>query len=106
MQYMDYFSADDLDSVAYIEDDTNNVIIKFYGFPNKLAAELFIAYAMSNMGFNYQPISGTKSDMIHQIWILKYLTHQESIKPTCTNKQINTDGMYLYAIEDSAKQYV
>ena len=62
---MDYFSADDLDSVAYIEDDTNNVIIKFYGFPNKLAAELFISYAMLNMGFDYQPIHGMKSKMIH-----------------------------------------
>ena len=62
---MDYFSADDLDSVAYIEDDTNNVIIKFYGFPNKLAAELFISYAMLNMGFDYQPIHDMKSDMIH-----------------------------------------
>ena len=106
MQYMDYFSADDLDSVAYIEEDTNNVIIKFYGFPNKLAADLFINYAMLNMGFDYQPIDGMKSDMIHQIWILKYLTHQESIKLTCTDKQINTDGMYQYAIEDLAKQYV
>jgi hypothetical protein len=62
---MDYFSADDLDSVAYIEDDTNNVIIKFYGFPNKLAAELFISYGMLNMGFDYQPIHGMKSEMIH-----------------------------------------
>ena len=62
---MDYFSADDLDSVAYIEDDTNNVIIKFYGFPNKLAAELFISYAMLNMGFDYQPIDSMKSEMIH-----------------------------------------
>ena len=106
MQYMDYFSADDLDSVAYIEEDTNNVIIKFYGFPNKLASELFISYAMLNMGFDYQPIDGMKSDMIHQIWILKYLTHQGSIKPTCTNKQINTDGMYQYVIEGLAKQYV
>jgi len=62
---MDYFSADDLDSVAYIEEKTNNVIIKFYGFPNKIAADLFIRYAMFNMGFNYEPVSGTKSDMIH-----------------------------------------
>ena len=106
MQYMDYFSADDLDSVAYIEEDTNNVIIKFYGFPNKLASELFISYAMLNMGFDYQPIDGMKSDMIHQIWILKYLTHQGSIKLTCIDKQINTDGMYQCAIEGSAKQYV
>ena len=105
MQYMDYFSADDLDSVAYIEEDTNNVIIKFYGFPNKLASELFISYAMLNMGFDYQPIDGMKSDMIHQIWILKYLTHQGSIKLTCTDRQINTDGMYQYAIEDLVRQF-
>ena len=62
---MDYFSADDLDSVAYIEEGTNNVILKFYGFPNKLATDLFISYAMLNMGFDYHPVSGTKSDMIH-----------------------------------------
>ena len=62
---MDYFSADDLDSVAYIEEGANNVILKFYGFPNKLAADLFISYAMLNMGFDYHPVSGTKSDMIH-----------------------------------------
>ena len=62
---MDYFSADDLDSVAYIEDDTNNVIIKFYGFPNKLAAELFISYAMLNMGFDFTPTESMKSKMIH-----------------------------------------
>jgi len=62
---MDYFSADDLDSVAYIEEKTNNVIIKFYGFPNKVAADLFIRYAMFNMGFDYETVSGTKSDMIH-----------------------------------------
>ena len=105
MQYMDYFSADDLDSVAYIEEDSNNVIIKFYGFPNKVAADLFISYAMLNMGFDYQPIDGMKSEMIHQIWILKYLTHQGSIKPTCTNRQIRTDGTYLYAIEDLEKQF-
>ncbi len=65
MQYMDYFSADDLDSVAYIEEDTNNVIIKFYGFPNKVAADLFISYAMLNIGFDYKPMAGMKSDMIH-----------------------------------------
>ena len=106
MQYMDYFSADDLDSVAYIEEGTNNVIIKFYGFPNKVTADLFISYAMLNMGFDYQPIDGMKSDMIHQIWILKYLTHQGSIKLTCTDRQINTDGTYQYAIEDLERQYV
>ena len=62
---MDYFSMDDLDSVAYIEEDTNNVIIKFYNFPNKTTADLFITYAMISMGFDYQPISSMKSDRIH-----------------------------------------
>ena len=62
---MDYFSSDDLDSIAYVEEGSNNVIIKFYGFPNKLAADLFINYAMLNMGFDYQPMDGMKSNMIH-----------------------------------------
>ena len=62
---MDYFSMDDLDSVAYIEEKTNNVIIKFYNFPNKTTADLFITYAMISMGFDYQPINSMKSDRIH-----------------------------------------
>ena len=62
---MDYFSMDDLDSVAYIEEGTNNVIIKFYNFPNKTTANLFITYAMISMGFDYQPINSMKSDRIH-----------------------------------------
>ncbi len=56
---------DDLDSIAYIEEGTNNVIIKFYGFPNKLASDLFITYAMLTMGFDYESVSSMKSDMIH-----------------------------------------
>jgi len=56
---------DDLDSVAYIEEGTNNVIIKFYGFPNKTTADLFITCAMISMGFDYQPINSMKSDRIH-----------------------------------------
>jgi hypothetical protein len=62
---MDYFTADDLDSVAYIEEGTNNVIIKFYGFPNNTTADLFISYAMLSMGFDYKPMSSMKSDRIH-----------------------------------------
>ena len=62
---MDYFSMDDLDSVAYIEEGTNNVIIKFYGFPNNTTADLFITYAMISMGFDYQPMNSMKSDRIH-----------------------------------------
>tara|TARA_R110001592_G_scaffold154147_1_gene383076 strand:+ start:28 stop:216 length:189 start_codon:yes stop_codon:yes gene_type:complete len=62
---MDYFSSDDLDSIAYVEEGSNNVIIKFYGFPNQLAADLFITYAMLNMGFDFTPTDGMKSKMIH-----------------------------------------
>ena len=62
---MDYFTMDDIDSVAYIEEGTNNVIIKFYGFPNKIAADLFISYAMLTLGFEYEPLSGMQSEMIH-----------------------------------------
>ena len=62
---MDYFHSDDLDSVVYIEEDSNNVIIKFYGFPNQLAADLFITYAMLNMGFDFTPTESIKSKMIH-----------------------------------------
>nr|BAR27479.1 hypothetical protein [uncultured Mediterranean phage uvMED]BAR27563.1 hypothetical protein [uncultured Mediterranean phage uvMED]BAR27599.1 hypothetical protein [uncultured Mediterranean phage uvMED]BAR39439.1 hypothetical protein [uncultured Mediterranean phage uvMED]BAR39497.1 hypothetical protein [uncultured Mediterranean phage uvMED] len=56
---------DDLDSVAYIEEGTNNVIIKFYGFPNNKSADLFISYAMLSMGFDYQPLNNIRSDRIH-----------------------------------------
>ena len=62
---MYYVSMDDLDSVAYIEEGTNNVIIKFYGFPNNKSADLFISYAMLSMGFDYQPLNNIRSDRIH-----------------------------------------
>jgi hypothetical protein len=62
---MDYFRMDDLDSVAYIEERTNDVIIKFYGFPNNKSADLFISYAMLSMGFDYQPLNNIRSDRIH-----------------------------------------
>jgi hypothetical protein len=62
---MDYFTMDDIDSIAYIEENTNNVIIKFYGFPNHTTADLFITYAMLTLGFEYEPLSGMQSAMIH-----------------------------------------
>jgi hypothetical protein len=64
---MDYFSSDDLDSVAYIEKKSKAVVLKFYGFPNEITAQLFIDYSMMKLGFNFQPISGEemKSKMIH-----------------------------------------
>ena len=64
---MDYFSSDDLDSVAYIEKKSKAVVLKFYGFPNEITAELFITYSMMRLGFDFQPISGDEmiSKMIH-----------------------------------------
>ena len=57
MQYMNYFSSEDMDCVCYIEEKTNNVVIKFFGMPNKESAELFTIYAMNKLGFDYQPIN-------------------------------------------------
>ena len=48
---MEYFSSDDLDSVAFIEKKSKAVVLKFYGFPNDITAELFITYSMMKLGF-------------------------------------------------------
>ena len=63
---MDYFSADDLDSVAYIEKKSKAVVLKFYGFPNEITAQLFITYSMMRLGFDFHPLSDDMpSKMIH-----------------------------------------
>ena len=64
---MDYFSSDDLDSVAYIEKKSKAVVLKFYGFPNEITARLFIDFSMMKLGFDFLPISGDemKSKMLH-----------------------------------------
>jgi len=40
------FDLEDVESVAYVDKNNNDVIIKFVGFPNELASQLFITYAM------------------------------------------------------------
>jgi hypothetical protein len=57
MLYMDYFTMDNLESIAYIDKDSNDVIIRFVGFGNNTASQLFITYAMLCMGFDFEPIS-------------------------------------------------
>jgi len=42
---MDHFGLEDVESVAYVDKDSNDVIIKFVGFPNELASTLFINYS-------------------------------------------------------------
>jgi predicted aldo/keto reductase-like oxidoreductase len=52
---MNYFSSEDLDCVCYIEEKTNNVVIKFFGMPNHDSAQLFTSYIMMRLGFEYTP---------------------------------------------------
>ena len=54
---MNYFSSEDMDCVCYIEEKTNNVVIKFFGMPNNDSAELFTIYVMDRLGFEYNPIN-------------------------------------------------
>ena len=52
---MNYFSSEDLDCVCYIEEKTNNVVIKFFCMPNHDSAQLFTSYIMMRLGFEYTP---------------------------------------------------
>ena len=62
---MDYFGIDDIESVAYVDKNNNDVIIKFVGFPNELASQLFINYVMLCVGFDYESIDSMPSTKIH-----------------------------------------
>ena len=62
---MDYFGLDDVESVAYVDKDSNDVIIKFVGFPNELASQIFITYAMLCIGFDFEPVDSMPSTKIH-----------------------------------------
>ena len=65
MLYMDYFTMDDLESIAYIDKDSNDVIIRFVGFGIDAASQLFITYAMLCMGFDFEPMGSMPSKAIH-----------------------------------------
>ena len=52
---MNYFSSEDLDCVCFIEEKTNNVVVKFFGMPNNDSAALFTSYSMMGLGFEYTP---------------------------------------------------
>ena len=63
---MAYLDTDDFDCIAFIDEKTNSVTVKFIGIPNKQSAELFINYVMVTLGVDYQPIEhGDRSKMIH-----------------------------------------
>ncbi|MEL0115427.1 MAG: hypothetical protein VW894_03865 [Gammaproteobacteria bacterium] len=63
---MRYFSSEDMDCVCYIEEKTNNVVIKFFNMEDNSTAELFTIYVMNRLGFDYNPINEQmESKLIH-----------------------------------------
>jgi len=54
---MNYFSSEDMDCICYIEEKTNNVVIKFFNMEDNSTAELFTIYVMNRLGFEYSPIN-------------------------------------------------
>ena len=63
---MAYLDTDDFDCIAFIDEKTNSVTVKFIGIPNRQSAELFINYVMVTLGVDYQPLDHVdKSKMIH-----------------------------------------
>ncbi len=62
---MDHFRLKDVESVAYVDKDSNDVIIKFVGFPNEIASTLFINYVMLCVGFDFEPVDSMPSKKIH-----------------------------------------
>ena len=62
---MDYFDLDNVESICYIEEETNNVIIKFYGFNNPKQSELFSSHAMEKLEFDYIPNNEYRNNSIH-----------------------------------------
>lgn len=63
---MRYFSSEDMDCVCYIEEKTNNVVIKFFNMEDNSTAELFTIYVMNKLGFDYSPINEQmQSKLIH-----------------------------------------
>ena len=66
MQYMDYLNTEDLDCIAYSDKKTNNVIIRFIGLPNAIAAELFTDYVMMTLSIDYNLLDNIeRSKMVH-----------------------------------------
>ena len=62
---MKSFDLEDIESVAYVDKNNNDVIIKFVGFPNELASQLFITYAMLCIGFDFEPTDSMPITKIH-----------------------------------------
>ena len=59
------FNIEDIESVAYVDKKNNDVIIKFVGFPNELASQLFINYVMLCISFDFEAVDNMPSKKIH-----------------------------------------
>ena len=63
---MRYFSSEDMDCVCFIEEKTNNVVIKFFNMEDDETAELFTMYVMNRLGFGYNSLNDNMlSKMVH-----------------------------------------
>ena len=63
---MAYVDTDDLDCIAFVDEKTNAVTVKFIGIPNKESADLFINYVMVTLGIDYNSLNDMhKSNMLH-----------------------------------------
>lgn len=59
------YDSQDIQSVVFIEPDTNNVIIKITGFPNKDIANMYVSWIMAELSFDFTPMNGTIDTSIH-----------------------------------------
>ena len=63
---MRYVTSEDMDCVCFIEEETNNVVIKFFNMEDSETAELFTMYVMNRLGFEYNSLNEQMlSKMVH-----------------------------------------
>jgi len=59
------YDAKDIQSVVFLEPDTNTVVIKIVGFPNKDMSKLYISWIMDMLDFDYSSTDGIESTSIN-----------------------------------------
>ena len=62
---MDYLDLEDVESICFIEEGSNNVIMKFYNFTSFKQSELFSVFAMKKLDFDYIPNDAYRNKSIH-----------------------------------------
>ena len=62
---MDHLDLEDVESICFIEEGTNNVLMKFYNFNSSKQAELFSIFAMNKLDFDYIPNDAYMNKSIH-----------------------------------------